>query len=325
MKNIGQKTRLFLIRSRKRLLNAACRRLYRENNHDIRNTFVLAGVARSGTTWLSDLIKSQIRCRVMWEPFNPHRMKAYRDFPDFIYKRSEDNDPNLFEYSNQVLHGDIRAAWIDREIDQCRFDYRLVKDIRINLFLHWMHKHFPDVPIIFMIRHPCAVVLSRMSAKWETGGDIHSFLSQTTLAEDYLADKADFIKTAGTIEEKHAIIWAIQNLIPLQQFKNSTLNIVFYEDLCLTPEHEIPKIFNIMGTNFHKDIFRRLDTPSRTTQGSSAIISGVDKVSRWRDVLSPRQVRSILSVVEMFGLNYLYEDSLTPVIWPYEKIIQQKS
>jgi hypothetical protein len=325
VKNINQKTRLFILRSRKRLVNAACRRLYRENNHDISNTFVLAGVARSGTTWLSDLIKSQIPCRIMWEPFNPHKMKAYRHFPDFIYKQSEEIDLDLFEYSNKVLHGNIRGAWIDREIDRCRFDYRLVKDVRINLFLHWMHNHFPDVPIIFMIRHPCAVVLSRMEAKWETDDDIHSFLSQNKLVEDYLTDKADFIKTAGTIEEKHAIIWAIQNLIPLNQFKNSALNIIFYEDLCVSPENEITKIFNIIGKNFHKDIFQGLDKPSRTTQSSSAIISGVDKVSRWRDVLSPRQIRSVLSVVATFGLDCLYEDSLTPVIRSYEKIIQQIS
>jgi hypothetical protein len=250
----------------------------------------------------------------MWEPFNPHKMKAYRDFPDFLYRRPEDRDSQLQVYARQVLSGDIQNSWIDREVDRFHFQFRILKEVRGNLFLRWLHNHVPEIPLIFMIRHPCAVVLSRMEAGWDTEEDIQAFVSQKTLVDDFLSDKMALILNAVSQEEKHAAIWAIQTLVPILQFADTFLNLVFYEDLCTNPEEEIPRIFKSISQTYHEDIYQRLDQPSRTVKGTSAVMRGEDKVRRWQEFLTPGQIRSILSIVEKFGLDCLYGNSFTPLI-----------
>jgi hypothetical protein len=122
------------------------------------------------------------------------------------------------------------------------------------------------------------------------------------------------IKSATSEEEKHAVVWAIQNLVPLKQFMGQTNNVVFYENLCLQPEVEIPKIFHIIGTEYRETVFRVVKKPSRTVKKTSAVLTGEDKIARWEKTLSSRQVNSILTVVEVFGLNYIYGDSVLPLI-----------
>jgi len=54
---------------------------------DPRKSILLAGTARSGTTWLGDLIASQIHCRILFEPFNPDFVPEYRGLHYFQYMR----------------------------------------------------------------------------------------------------------------------------------------------------------------------------------------------------------------------------------------------
>ena len=169
------------------------RRVYRETNHDIGNSLIVAGAARSGTTWLASIMQSQLACRLMFEPFHSGKVAAFHGHHYFQYMRPEEKCPTLYDYSKRVLSGDIRHAWVDRRVDRLRSHYRLVKEIRANLFLKWLADAFPQVPILFIIRHPCAVVLSRMKLDWATDSDIAPFLAQPKLVEDYLSDKLDFI------------------------------------------------------------------------------------------------------------------------------------
>jgi hypothetical protein len=179
---------------------------------------------------------------------------------------------NCYTYCLRVFSGSIRNKWIDRQVSTLFPKYRVIKEIRANLFLKWLHDNFPSIPILFLVRHPCAVVLSRMQLKWATDGDIEPFLSQEKLVEDYLYDKLDLIMNAKTPEEKHAIIWCISNLVPLKQFNPGELNIVFYENLCLRPEVEIPRIFQIIGHEYNNTIFSSLKKPSGTVTNSSAVM-----------------------------------------------------
>lgn len=279
---------------------------------------MVAGTARSGTTWLANIIASQIPCRIMFEPFNPEMVKEFRQFHYFQYMRPTEQNSELFSYCRTIFTGDIRHRWIDCEVTHLFPRYRLVKEIRANLFLNWIHTMFPELPLLFIIRHPCAVVLSRMQLTWATDLDIEPFLSQPKLIDDFLADKMDLIRRANTVEEKHAIIWCISNLVPIRQFHAGTLNLLFYEKLCLQPEAEVPKLFQMVRQEYHDSVFARMDQPSRTAVRSSAIFRGESKVARWQKELSPKQVRNILAVVENFGLDHIYGDSPAPMVTELE-------
>jgi hypothetical protein len=301
-------------KAKRRIIRAFCSRLYRETHRDTGRSIMVAGTARSGTTWVTDLIASQISCRVLFEPFHSGLVEPFQQFSYFQYMRPDEQNQGLQAYCHRVFTGDIRHKWIDREVERIFPQYRVVKDIRANLLLAWLHSRFPEVPLLFVIRHPCAVVLSRMQLGWWTDQDIEPFLSQPKLVDDFLADKMEVISRARTAEEKHAIIWCISNLVPLRQFPAAKLAVIFYESLCMQPEREVPKMFQAIGHKYDEAVFALAQRPSTTTARTSAIVTGEDRVIRWKRELSPQQISNILSVVEDFELDYIYGDSPTPQV-----------
>jgi hypothetical protein len=289
-------------------------RLYRDDDHDVGKAIMVAGAGRSGTTWIAQVISSQFPARILFEPFHSGLVADYSAFNYFQYMRPEDDHDELHAYCRRVFSGAIRHPWIDRVVDTLNPQLRIIKEIRANLFLKWIRRRFPNVPLLFVIRHPCAVVQSRMQLDWATDGDIAPFLSQPALVEDHLSEKLAVIGNALEPEQKHAIIWSISNLIPLRQFSPGELTVVFYENLCAEPEAEVQRIFQAIGKQFQPSIFDLLERPSSTTAPSSAVMRGGDRVAGWQDRLGPRQIDEILSIVREFDLDYIYGDGLLPLV-----------
>jgi hypothetical protein len=294
----------------RRLIHKTCSRIYFDTDRAIGKSAMVAGTARSGTTWLAEIIASQHPCRIMFEPFHSRQVSAYREFNYFQYLRPTEENSALFSYCQKVFSGDIRHSWIDRQVEHVLPKYRLIKEIRANLFLSWMHNFFPEIPILFMVRHPCAVVLSRMQLGWATDEDINSFLCQPRLIDDFLSDHLDVIKGATTPEEKHAVIWCVSNLVPIRQFGPGSLNTVFYEKLTRYPMAEIPKIFQLLNHSYRDEVFAMVDRPSITSRS----INGNKRDNHWKSRLSLRQIDKILAIIERFRLDYIYGDSSEPLV-----------
>jgi hypothetical protein len=300
-------------------------KLYRDDNRDFRNSIILAGTARSGTTWLADLIASQVPCRLMFEPFHPTLVDVFSQFHYFHYMRPSDHDIDLLLCCKKIVSGDIRNPWIDRQVEYLFPKYRLIKEIRANLFLKWIHDSFPQIPVVLLVRHPCAVVLSRMQLQWATDKDIASFLRQPKLVEDFLSDKMDVIERAKTDAQKHAVIWSVHHLVPFKQFRDTELNVFFYESLCTQPQVEIPRLFRVINQKYSDSVYEHLPTPSLTTTNHSAAVTGSDQISRWQKELPEKQIREVLSVVDAFGLGHIYGSSVMPFASGFEGIAPTSS
>ncbi len=286
---------------------------YINPNPDICRSILVAGTARSGTTWLGDLIVSQIPSRILFEPFNPNLVADYRRFHYFQYMRPGTENPEFYSFAHRVFTGRIRNRWIDRQNERLISKFRLVKEIRANLALKWLHDNFPEVPMLLIIRHPCAVVLSRMELGWATDRDIEPFLSQPHLMDDHLDPYFDLICNAESVEEKHAVIWSISNLVPLEQFHSNELKVVYYENLCTQPEMELSGIFEAIGYPSSRLLVTQSNQPSQTTRHASAVVTGTDKIEDWKQKLSRSQIDNILRIVRAFGLDHLYGDSTLPL------------
>jgi hypothetical protein len=287
--------------------------LYRDSSGDPRDCVMIAGTARSGTTWLGEIIASQTSCRMMFEPFQADKVGAYRRFQYFQYLRPQQDDHAMSEFCGTVFSGRIRNWWIDQEVSCLRPRLRLVKEIRANLLLGWIARRFPDMPLLFVVRHPCAVVQSRLQLGWATDTDIASFLEQPELIEDFLSSYLGLINRTRSAAGKHAIIWCISNMVPLRQFAAGGLPLVFYEDLCIQPEIELPRIFRLMRLPLRDSVFTSLATPSASSRRRGSDVTPAGLVSGWRRSLTADQVAEVLAVVDAFGLGHLYGDSATPL------------
>jgi hypothetical protein len=183
----------------------------------------------------------------MFEPFRARYVRACSRSHYFHYMRPESDDEELQAYCHRVFSGRIRHRCIDQEVGCLLPRYRVIKEIRANLMLQWIRRRFPLVPVLFVIRHSCAVVLSRMELDWATDDDIAPMLAQPDLLDDFLAAKIDLIHGAATPEAKHAVVWCVNNLVPLTQFGPGELHTVFYEDLCLRPGEAVPAVCRVAG------------------------------------------------------------------------------
>jgi hypothetical protein len=305
-------SRFRTLKKLKRLRRILYSRLHMANNQDTGRSIFIAGAGRSGTTWLAEMIDTQIPCRLMFEPFFFEKVLPGNKYHLFHYMRPEHEDPVLFDFARTVFSGQIRDQRIDWHNRRLYSQYRIVKDVRANLFMKWLHDRFPEVPFFFLIRHPCAVALSRRELGWATDLDIEPFLKQENLVSDFLRDKLELISSAKTDTEKHALIWSISNLVPLCQFELADLPVIYYENLCTKPEHEMSRVLGALGNKQFNVRHLNVQKPSVTTTVTSAVVTGEDKISRWKDHLTTFEIDRILYIVEEFGLGHLYGDSLTP-------------
>jgi hypothetical protein len=273
-------------------------------------TAMVVGSGRSGTTWIAEVIDSQVPCRLMFEPFNPHRVPECSRFEYFQYMRPGEENADLLAFCRALVRGDLRGRWIDGKLARLRPRLRLIKDIRPTPMLRWLIDRFADLPVVYVLRHPCAVVASRLRLDWETDADIERFLRQPTLVADHLGPFLPAIERARTPEEKHAVVWCLSNLVPLRQCAGSRWLLLYYEELQQQPETEIPKIFEALDAEFDRSVFTALRRPSRTTRAGPRQASGADA---WRRMLTPAQADNVLAVVDAFGLGHIYGESVMPL------------
>ena len=90
-------------------------RLFVDFARETGRTFLVAGAARSGTTWLGEIIAAQLPCRIMFEPFHPEHVPAMRRYRLFQYMRPEQQDAELEAYAARLFAGQVRNRWIDRQ------------------------------------------------------------------------------------------------------------------------------------------------------------------------------------------------------------------
>ena len=299
-------------RATKRAWQAVCRRLYVDRSQDVTDSIVVAGTARSGTTWIGSTIAGPTGAREIFEPFNTQRVPEARPFGEFPYRRADEDDQALASFWRTILTGRIRGPWVDGYVDRLRPRGRVVKAVRANLMLAWMHRTFPAVPIVLVLRHPCAVAFSREQAGWNPDADIHSILAQHRLVADHLQDVVDVIHRARTAAAKRAVIWCVQYRVPLRQLGPGSVVEAWYEHLCRDPQGELPRLLAGLGVRWTPAVLERANQPSAKALASSAVVTGDDKVERWRSAMPPSDIDDVLSVVREFGMDHLYDDSPLP-------------
>jgi hypothetical protein len=292
-------------------------RLFRDVGGGTADAAIIAGVARSGTTWLAETVASQVEGRILFEPFNTKRVPRYRSFQYLQYMRPDDDDPALQSFTRAVLSGQVRdPRWIDRLADRMRPRFRVVKAVRACLMLGWIHNRFPDVPLVHLVRHPCAVAASFARLEWPIDADIRSILAQPKLADDMLQGRTQVIRSAEPTHRKVALVWCVNNLVALRQLADVTHGLVFYEHLVRHPHETIPHVFATLGRPFDDSVFAQIQERSATSRDASSVPGAHDPTAAWTSVLRPGEVADVLDIVRDFGLGHLYRDDGLPAEAP---------
>ena len=281
----------------------------------------LAGSGRSGTTWITDVICSLPGVQQIFEPLFPLWSEQVRGLTGWDmsnpyirswYLRAEGEIPEWTSLWQEIFTGQFRNYWTDYERNSWFPDRFLVKEVRANMMLGFLHAHFQP-RIVYILRHPCAVVHSRLTLPQPWHADVQDILKQETLVTDHLEPWASAIEKETDLVGAHAVWWAVENHVALQQLKNIPHYLVYYEDLVLRPREVLETLLPWLGVeNVPEKVFSLLPKPSRMGNENLNYQDAQDRLSRWQSGLSVREQELVLSWAGRLGLT-MYDASPLPL------------
>ena len=279
---------------------------------DHQNTVFLAGTGRSGTTWLQELINHNNDYRIMFEPFHSNKVNIIKHWNYRQYLRGDANSERYLKPAEIILSGDIKHPWIDSHNYKMIARKRLVKDIRTQLILHWIKQKFPDIPIILLLRHPCAIANSKIKLGW--GSHLDEFLDQKQLLDDFLHPFVEELQESVSMFENHIFLWCIENYIPMTQFSGNNILVAFYETICQYPQQEARRIFSFLRQPLPENILDKTSKPSALSRKGSAVVSGSDPINSWRKSITDSEVKRALEILKIFGMDKIYNETSLPLV-----------
>ena len=272
---------------------------------DHRSSVFLAGSGRGGTTWVSGIVNHRNAYRFVFEPFHPGKVRIMENFSRKQYLRAGDRREEYLRPARSVLNGEIRSLWTDRFNEKLVARRRLIKDIRANLLLGWMRENFPGMPVILLLRHPCAVVASRLALGWRD--ILWETMEQEELVEDFLLPMEAEIRAASGPFERHLFSWCIENYVPLSQLGPGEIHLAFYEEFLVRPDRELRRLFDFLGEDFDERAYRALRRPSPLSRHPE-----VPSVDAWRHSVSGRRLERAVEILGFFGLDRVYGEGPMP-------------
>lgn len=247
---------------------------------------IITGSARSGTSWLSEIIARQFRYRMLFEPdheFNTPQGILIAD----QWLRSKTESPEAHRYLKKVFANRVDNDWI-AQISNRKYKMHLwpfipkkyvIKFVRANLSAKYLNETF-QIPVLHIIRNPYNVLASQQRVKFPWLYDLKYFKKQADLVElvqqrfNFDINKTDSYNNLEIL----TIRWCLENVLPLQVFEPYPYKhrIVRHEDLRsnLSLFLDICKEFDLKPLdNIEKEYTR----PSSKTHPRSSIIDPTNK------------------------------------------------
>lgn len=275
---------------------------------NIQKTILLAGSGRSGTTWVENLLNHDNSKRVIFEPFDIKRNRSISHWNPRQYLEADEAGTEYLEPLREILSGRFRSQWSDQFNKKIFASSRLIKAIRANFLLPWIHRTYPDLPIVFLMRHPCAVAHSRIQMGWEAS--LLSYQSQDALMGGVLNPFRSLLSQEFDEFEKHILVWCVENYVPLTLMEPGSMHVVFYEDL--VRQKEIEALFKAVGESApHLDELE-MNKPSALSRHDSSINQGEDMLRSWTKKVSDDQIEKAMKLLAEFGLDKVYNRSIHP-------------
>jgi hypothetical protein len=299
----------------RRINNEIFSRIFFDKGKD-KDAIYIAGAGRSGTTWLADMLSQFYNYRLIFEPFwHLHfKVEGINDF--FHHRYIEPTDNSYDNYIEKVISGKFRNFWTNKNTSPGPYDGRVIKEICSNLFIERIKKVFPNLPVIFVIRHPYAVVASRLNkTNWAKGWGEHAHLfnNQDQYLKKYHGNQK-FIPKSEL--EDHIIAYCHENFLPL--YKRDRLSSLFYfsfyEKIVLEPEHEFEKILKHIETISGKKPKKKLNEITdkfRMADPSNIDYIKQDKINHltnYNKKLGLKDKHIIDNILRKFEMFYLKEE-----------------
>ena len=294
------------------------------------NIFVFS-TPRSGTTWLAELLATQGKFKIVNEPCNL-RVPVVRETLGLSRWESvffPENRARLRAYLQAFVDGKDSDLRFKRETPFTEFWHLKTDRVLFKILfageddIDWFRTQF-DAKIVFLVRHPIPVSLSREQLPRLESFLVPPYCRQFSGAQ---LSRAKEIIGASDHFQKAVLDWCLQNAIPLRQARSEWV-VVSYEQLVVEPEVVIPYLAKALNLRQPDLMTKRLLKASRSTGKSSgesqALLADTAQrraerhrlVERWREMVSLGQEAAAMEILRTFGID-MYESGRSMPIEKY--------
>lgn len=292
---------------------------------DPRDTLVIAGAPRSGTTWLLEVLQALPGYKALNEPLLTQATRGRHGFRARSYIADGQGDG-----AERVAF--LSAALEGRVGPELRWSFRkearpsalashlwrrkmLVKFCRINRMLPWFGTRFDVRGLMFVVRHPCAVVNSMLRFGWTRVLTLRdepwSPLQTNDLPDDVQRVFAPLVERVQDRVEALAVIWCMDHYLPLLHSDRHPWLIVPYERMALDGHGEIQRLAGAFGFDVNPRILEKIGEPSSSVRGDVAD-DPHRQIAKWKTQMDAKDIDRVMSIVNACGLSSLYGTDAEP-------------
>jgi hypothetical protein len=288
---------------------------------DLPNYFVFS-LPRSGSTWLMELLATQPGFKFFNEPLylDNKLVQNYLKINDWAALYEESANEKFYKYFDGIIKGKIgflnpNPFTSFYRLKSSRIVFKIIHagDDRIN----WFRDTF-NGKIIYLVRHPIAVSLSRKKVS-NLDASLNSSFSKNFNA-DQLA-YAKMIVRSGTFLHQRMLSWCMRVSVVLRQ-RTADWAFVTYEQTVMNPsnvvEHLVKKVGLVDRDKFKNNLF----VPSRVKHQSSADTqkflesSSSNReylISKWKDKVTDSEEGDLMEMLKVFDIDIYRSGQVMPV------------
>jgi len=305
----------------------SARVVYLDRHHDPRRATLVVSSGRSGSTLLAELLTSGSGMRLMFEPFRADLVPLARAIPRGRFLEPGAEDRALAAVVTQIFSGRLRNGWADT-FNTCRLPRgRVVKEVRIANLLPWLTDRFPEVPAVYLLRHPVATAWSVAELGWED--ELDQLLGQPDLMAGYFAPWRELITEVAATEGRSVVglvlRWCLENHPAIAVTPPGSAHVVFYEDLVARPQEELGRLARFLAdrqpqlwAGWRPDVAVLARPSSSAWRDRDGSPDGDHRVGGWREHVTGQTLERCLGVLAAFGLDRVYGEAPAPRLAPDE-------
>lgn len=259
---------------------------------------ILFGSPRSGTTWVTNVI-AESGLKVIFEPLHYKHGLGLQSRLPYEFMTADSTSVYEEKYIN-ALNGRLENNWIIRQNPNA--DRFILKEIRANLMIDWILKHFDYIPV-YIIRNPISVISSIKKQGWfDNVIKIDEIINIDPKLVSTLGKYSQYIDQAKTNIEIITTKWCIENKVPQIQGYFHKMHFLKYEDLITNPIKEFSSLLKNIGINKY-DTFDKTINQLSSTSHKDSMQPNYNFVNSYKGFLTHQEIETIIRIVDKFDLQ----------------------